>query len=94
MKIQTKVPLRTSKGENFVENGKPVVLGDVISMMLDITKEKGESRKFRLLSEKFVNSDEVEIDIVDMGLVKKVIENSEYLPTVKGHILLILDEIK
>ncbi len=95
MKINTKTPLKTLKGE--VINGatdQEFTIGDAISNIL-ASSETGGKLKLFILAQKFATEDQVEVDSADLGLIKSAVEGSKaYTPLVSGQVLQILEDIK
>lgn len=67
-----------------------LTLGSVLSAMLGKTKSS-DDRKSYVLSLRFASEEKVTIDAADVSFVKKVVETSDYVPLVKGQVLISLD---
>lgn len=90
MKINTKTPLKTLKGDVISE----LNVGDAIANIL-ASSETGGKLKLFILAQKFATEDQVEVDSADLGLIKTAVESSKvYTVLVTGQVLQILEEVK
>jgi hypothetical protein len=87
MKIKTK--LKDLAGKEL-----DLTIGKAISDIL-LASEAGGKMKLFILAQKFYSDETIDLDKVDLGLVKEAIETSKvYLPLVTGQLLVLLDDIK
>lgn len=98
MKIKTKAVLVNLKGEELKfkdgEKEKALTLGNAVANIL-LDCKTGGKHKLYLLSNKFYSDKEVEVDSVDLRLIKDAVEaNQTYNNIVSGQILEILENIK
>ena len=95
IKIDTTVIIKNLKGEAFKdEDQNDLTLGKTISMCLSTSQQGGKMKSF-LLAQKFYESDSVEVDIADFGIVKQAVETYQHSNNlVLGQALVLLDAAK
>lgn len=94
MKIKSSQKLLTLKREPLKnEEGKDFTLGQALSNIL-LNAEEGGKMKLFLMATKFYEGKDVELDEVDLGLVRKAVETTNVYTNnlVTGQALMILNE--
>lgn len=92
MKINTKTPIKDLKGEVIkINNKEDFTVGIALSNILVDAKEGGKMKMF-ILAQKMYSDDEVDVDDVDLKLIKTAIEQTaQYNNLVNGQLLQILE---
>ncbi len=93
MKIQTRTVLKDLSDKEVLFDSKPFTVGNALGQILTLGKSTNPLKSY-LLATKFVQQDEVEIDITDKKLIEEMIKDSTFFPLVTGQILKILEESK
>lgn len=95
MKIDTKIKLKNLKDEVLKNSdGEILTLGMAISNIL-VSSEAGGKMKSFILAKKFFTDKNIDLDVVDLGLVKTIVEQTKiYNALVVGQIELLLSEEK
>lgn len=91
MKIKTTTILKTLKGEDLMNDGTLMTVGDTLGTIL-VTADVMGKFKLYTLAQKFATDEEIEVDEADFSLIKKAIEDSKvYSALVLGQLLQILE---
>lgn len=95
MKIKSSTKLQTLDGKALKgTDNKDFTLGEALSTILISAQEGGKMKMF-VLAQKFYDGKDVEIDAVDLGLVKKAVETDKsFNNLVNGQVLVMLSEVK
>jgi hypothetical protein len=92
MKIDTKQVLNQLNGTPFKDSqGNDLTLGEVVSAVLS-TNAEGGKMKMATMAMNFYSKDEVELDKVDIGLVRNAMEKCSYFNIIVLQILETLDK--
>ena len=73
---------------------KDFTIGAALSDIL-LTSKAGGKMKMFVMAQRFFNCEDVEVDVVDLALIKQSIESTElYTNLITGQLLIILDNIE
>lgn len=91
MKIDASAPVLNLKGEPYKSEEGIVTVGSVVSDALALDQTGGKMKLY-VLAKKFFDGGEVELDAVDLSLVKKAVEEcKQYNNIIIGQVLLTLE---
>lgn len=95
MKIEAKKVLVNLKGEPLKNMEKQdFTVGEAIANILLDNKTGGKAKMF-VMSQKFYTDEIIDVDLVDLGIIKKAVEETEsFNNLVNGQLIVMLSALK